>query len=312
MKLTSLFRGVFAAFLCSSGIALAGGEGWTSDFPAAQKEAREQKKDLLLDFTGSDWCGYCIKLNEEVFKTDVFKAAVKDKFVLVEIDFPQDESKISEQTKKQNQELARKYPIEGYPTIILCDAEGRPYAVTGYQQGGAEPYVKNLEKLVEIKKTRDEKLKLAESSEGVAKAKALLTALDAMELPAEMQANFYGDIADKIKAADPKDETGFQKKQQSAEKIAKYQQELQKLGESGNFDGALALTDKTIAEGGLEPETLQQVTLTKAMILANQGKFDEAIKVVEESKKIAPDSEITPKLGDFIKELQNAKEQKEN
>ncbi|MFT3991801.1 MAG: thioredoxin fold domain-containing protein [Luteolibacter sp.] len=309
MKLTSTFRAATAALLCCTGIALAGGEGWNSDFAAAKKEAQESKKDLILDFTGSDWCAYCIKLNEEVFKTDAFKSFAKDKFVLVEVDFPQDEKKLSDATKKQNEELAEKYPIEGYPTLILTDAEGRPYAVTGYEEGGAGPYVKNLEKLAAKKKVRDENLQAAEKAEGVAKAKALFAALEAMALPTELEKKFYGDLEEKIKAADPKDETGFAKKQAAAERVAKFQQSLQELGENGDFDGALALTDKTIAEGGLDPEALQQVTLTKAMILANQGKFDDAIKVVEEAKKIAPDSEITPKLGEFVSQLQEAKQQ---
>ena len=123
------------------GTAFAGGEGWSSDFEAAKKQAAESKKDLLIDFTGSDWCGWCIKLNDEVFKHDAFKAGVKDSFVLVELDFPKDKSKLSEETQKQNKELGEKYAVQGYPTILLCDADGRPYAATGYQKGGPEKYV---------------------------------------------------------------------------------------------------------------------------------------------------------------------------
>ena len=94
------FSRIALVALCSLSAAFAGGEGWTSDFEAAKKQAAEQKKDLLIDFTGSDWCGWCIKLNDEVFQKDAFKAGVKDKFVPVEIDFPQDEKKISEATLK--------------------------------------------------------------------------------------------------------------------------------------------------------------------------------------------------------------------
>ena len=90
-----------------SGFAFAGGEGWSSDFAASMKLAADSKEDLLVDFTGSDWCGWCIKLNKEVFSLEPFKAGVKDKFVLVEVDFPKDESKLSEETRKQNEELKR-------------------------------------------------------------------------------------------------------------------------------------------------------------------------------------------------------------
>lgn len=84
---------VCAAVMALIGTSIAGGEGWTSDFEAAKKQAAESKKDLLIDFTGSDWCGWCIKLVDEVFKHDAFKTGVKDTFVLVEIDFPKTKPK---------------------------------------------------------------------------------------------------------------------------------------------------------------------------------------------------------------------------
>ncbi len=83
-----------------AGFALAGGEGWTADFAAAKKEAAESKKDLLIDFTGSDWCGWCIKLNKEVFSHEPFKAGVKDKFVLVELDYPNDKRRADSSPRK--------------------------------------------------------------------------------------------------------------------------------------------------------------------------------------------------------------------
>jgi len=281
--------------------------GWTADFAAALKEAEAAKKDLLMDFTGSDWCTYCIRLHEEVFATETFKAAVKDKFVLVEVDFPQDGSKLSEATKKQNEELKEKYPFDGFPTVFLCDAQGRPYAVTGYEEGGAEPYVKNLEALSARKKARDEALLEAEKREGVEKAKSLVAALALMDLPQALQSKFYSDVVEKIKAADPQDTTGFAKKQQAREKAAKFQEELQVFGENEDVEGALALVDKTIAAGGLEEEDAQKITLTKAMIYADQGRFDEALKVVEDARKIAPTSEISKQLDGFKQELETAK-----
>ena len=74
-----LFSSLPLVALLSGGVALAGGEGWSNDYAASCKQAAEAKKDLLIDFTGSDWCGWCIKLNKEVFSHDEFKAGVKDK-----------------------------------------------------------------------------------------------------------------------------------------------------------------------------------------------------------------------------------------
>ena len=91
--------------LHTSGHVFAGGEGWLTNIDAAKKSASESKKDLLIDFTGSDWCGWCIKLNDEVFKHDAFKTGVKDSFVLVEIDFPREKGKLPEDVRKLNTEL---------------------------------------------------------------------------------------------------------------------------------------------------------------------------------------------------------------
>ena len=119
MKTISL---ITAVSLLASSFGFAGGEGWTSDFAAAKAQAAKEGKDLLIDFTGSDWCGWCIKLNNEVFQHDPFKKGVADKFVLVELDYPRDKSKLDEKTIKQNDELKSTYEPQGFPTILLTNA----------------------------------------------------------------------------------------------------------------------------------------------------------------------------------------------
>jgi len=265
----------------------------------------------LIDFTGSDWCGWCIKLNKEVFSQDPFKAGVKDKFVLVELDYPKDKSKLSEDTQKQNEELGKKYQVQGYPTILLCDAEGKPFAATGYQPGGPEAYVKHLDELRAKKAVRDEALASAGKLEGVAKAKALVAALGAMELGDEMVQNFYGDVAAQIKAADPKDETGYIKAAEAKARFSKFQEELGACAQKGDHDGALALVDKTLKEGGYGKEETQQVMMTRGMILAQQKKFDEAIKAVEEAKAFAPDTKMAPAIDGFKARLEAGKKKAE-
>ncbi len=297
---------VVVAALNFAGFACAGGEGWSSDFAAAKKEAADSKKDLLMDFTGSDWCGWCIKLNEEVFSKEPFKIGVKDKFVLVEVDFPKDKSKLSEETLKQNEELGKKYGIQGYPTILLADADGKPFAATGYQKDGPEAYVKHLDELLAKKAVRDESFKAAEKAEGVDKAKALVSALNAMELDDAIVANFYGDTVEQIKKSDPKDETGFGKATAAKERIAKFQGDLMELAKKQDFDGAMALVEKTLKEGGFPSDETQQLMATRGMIFAQQKKFDEAIKAVDEAKAYAPESEIATSLDGFKKRLEDS------
>ncbi|MES2923463.1 MAG: thioredoxin family protein [Verrucomicrobiota bacterium] len=294
-----------------SGFAVAGGEGWSSDFAAAKKEAAESKKDLLIDFTGSDWCGWCIKLNKEVFSQELFKAGVKDKFVLVELDYPKDKSKLSAATIKQNEELGEKYQVQGYPTILLTDADGKPFAATGYQEGGPEAYVKHLDELRAKKAVRDESFAAAAKASGVAKAKALVAALTAMGLEDTMILEFYGDVVGQIEAADPKDETGFAKAAAVKVRLATFQSELATLAQKGDFDGALAMVDKTLKEGGFGKEETQQMMMTRSMIFAEQKKFDEALKTADEAKAIAPDSKMAAGIDGFKARVEAGKKKAE-
>jgi len=306
MKATHLIAAAFAASVGFTS-AFAGGEGWTHDFAAAKKQAGEEKKDLLVDFTGSDWCGWCIKLNDEVFKHEPFKTGVKDKFVLVELDYPQDKSKLSEETIKQNDELQKKYAIQGFPTILLLDAEGKPFARTGYQEGGPEKYVAHLDELRAKKGERDKAFADAAKAEGPAKAKALISALTAMELEDPVVATFYPDVVEQIKAADPKDETGFAKGLAEKEKFSKWEAGIQEFAEKQDMEGALAYVEKSL--GDFTGESKQKILATKAGILAQSGKFDDSLKALDEAVAAAPDSEIAPQLAGFKERIEQAKEE---
>lgn len=122
------------------------GDGWIEDFELAKKTAAEQKKLILADFTGSDWCGWCIKLDKEVFSKKEFTDYVKDKYVLVKLDFPR-KSPQSDELKKQNKALGKKYDIEGFPTVLILDAEGNKKGELGYVEGGPSAFNAELAKI---------------------------------------------------------------------------------------------------------------------------------------------------------------------
>lgn len=132
-------------------LTLSAGDGWLTDFEAAQAKAVEEQKPLLLDFTGSDWCGWCIRLKEEVFSKQAFKDYAADSLVLVELDFPRGKKQTPE-LKAQNEALAMKYRIRGFPTILLLSPEGELIEQTGYRRGGAEAYVDHIEGILESAK----------------------------------------------------------------------------------------------------------------------------------------------------------------
>jgi protein disulfide-isomerase len=116
---------------------------WHTDLPKAQELAKKENKLVLMNFTGSDWCGWCIKLKKDVFDTEKFKAYAEKNLVLVEIDFPRRKEQ-SEELKKANQALQRKYKIQGYPTLIVLNGDGKPLGELGYEKT-PEAFIAKLE-----------------------------------------------------------------------------------------------------------------------------------------------------------------------
>jgi thioredoxin-related protein len=121
---------------------------WYADFDEAAAVAEKAGKDLLVDFTGSDWCGWCIRLHQEVFDHDEFQDGVKDHFVLVALDFPRsEEAKAKVPNPERTKELQGKYGVRGFPTILLMTPDGDVFGKSGYKAGGPVPYVEALDKM---------------------------------------------------------------------------------------------------------------------------------------------------------------------
>jgi thioredoxin-related protein len=120
--------------------------GWLTSYEQAQKEAQAKHRLLLMDFTGSDWCGWCIMLDKEVFSKPEFKEYANNNLVLLELDFPRGK-KMPAETVAQNERLLMKYGIQGFPTVVVFNSDGKPLGVLGYQQGGPQAFIAQLEKL---------------------------------------------------------------------------------------------------------------------------------------------------------------------
>ena len=119
---------------------------WTTDYDAALASARGQGRKVFLFFTGSDWCGWCIKLNREILSQPEFAAYAADNLVLVELDFPRTKP-LPPEMRARNDSLARKYGVRGYPTVIVLDSSGKVVGRLGYQAGGPGPFVAALREL---------------------------------------------------------------------------------------------------------------------------------------------------------------------
>jgi thioredoxin-related protein len=194
------------------------GDGWIEDFDEAVKVAKEQKKDLFVDFTGSDWCGWCIRLHDEVFKFEEFTTAITKDYVLVSLDFPKsEEARAKVPNPDRNREVQLKYGVQGFPTILLMNSNGVVYAQTGYEAGGAEAYVEHI---AELRKNRsdldaiEKALAIYEAATPEEKEAELSKLLDAMVglSPGSSLASLLFEPARKAMELDPENKKGLKLK----------------------------------------------------------------------------------------------------
>lgn len=196
--------------------------GFTTDYEGALKRAAERNVPTLVLFTGSDWCGWCIRLEKEVFSKPEFTEAATNKFELVFCDFPM-KTKPPAEIAKKNQELQQKYGVRGFPTIVALDPKGEEVARLGYRPGDATQWLeyaarevalgplvskyfktfendfeslrttaikamqKSYKAMMEAKDDAEkEALRKSITAEATTLAQALKTKLTAAELPAEL------------------------------------------------------------------------------------------------------------------------------
>ncbi len=131
---------------------------WHTDVNKAISKSVETGKPLFFFFTGSDWCGWCIKLQKEVFHKPEFKKWANSSVILVELDFPK-RTPISEDLKKQNRELAQMFGVRGYPTVWLVNptiaADNKvnfnKLGSQGYVRGGPKAWIAGANKILKNK-----------------------------------------------------------------------------------------------------------------------------------------------------------------
>lgn len=131
---------------------------WQTDMNEAMKISKKSKKPLFLFFTGSDWCGWCIRLQKEVFKTPEFEKWAKKNVVLVELDFPRRTAQ-DPAIQKQNAELQQTFAVQGYPTVWIVNASKKDGKInleklgsTGYLAGGPTTWLANADQILGNKK----------------------------------------------------------------------------------------------------------------------------------------------------------------
>lgn len=199
--------------VCQTATVIGSDDAWMQDVEAGFGKAQRERKDVLMLFTGSDWCPPCIKLDEEILSQDEFLAEVTQRFVLIKLDFPRNHPQ-DETIAAQNQQWAREFGVDSFPTLFLLDQSGRPFAIAGYTDDDVASYLGLLEQSRQIRMKRDENLKVADEKIGLERAKALDEAMSQMR--EEIVALYYPEIVAEIVELDKKDELGLRTKWNSA------------------------------------------------------------------------------------------------
>ena len=301
---------------------------WTEDINAAIEQAAGDDKDLMILYTGSDWCPPCKLLENEVLSQKEFLFEIDPHYVLVKLDFP----KLVEQDPKiaeRNTEWLKRFGIEGYPTIVLTDVSLKPYAFLGYEEGGFQNYLALVEEARQLRITRDEKFKQAAAAEGAEKAKLLDDAISGMKEP--LVRVYYPEVIEQIIELAAKDEFGLRAKwngQAEAEmrkmmladmlmvsRIEKPARAIQFIDEvleqaefpdQQKFDALQiklslvrqlqkpelinSLMDEMLAIEGLTNDSRQRLQVKRLLLMVGAGQKDQAVTKLEEVLKQFPGS----------------------
>ncbi len=293
--MNKLFLSMMAASVACVVSAFAA-DGWIlDDMGKAKAEAAASNKGILIEFTGSDWCPPCMALKKNVMSQEDFIKKAQEKFVLLELDYPQ-KRKQSDEVKKMNQKLATAYQIEGFPTVVFADAKGTP--VWSFVGGRDKASVMReldtaLQKGEALKKAREK----AAKATGDEKIMALA---EVMKLAPQQFANteFYSDVEKELLALDTKDISGYKKqKEELAKQKAVEAAREKKIQEQGDafmkkLQGVSDMTDtKKISQlldefekehKDLEPEIKRLVAGTRVQLLVLEDKIDEARNMLKQ------------------------------
>ena len=285
---------ITVAAACVSGSAWASGEAWLTDFDEAKAAAAKQGRHLLVDFSGSDWCGWCIKLDDEVFSKAEFTGAATNDFVLCVLDFPnkpENKAKIPEARQARNRELMKQYGVQGFPSVLLFDDKGALYSRTGYRPGGPAPYLAHLADLKKGKTVGDELFAKARQPglSGADKARALDAALAVV--PESMIGDHVADMEEVVRI-DGDGALGLKAKHQKRLLLEKARAARQ----ARDAAGAIRLYEQILAETKPAGEDLQDILMEKSSLHYAADDKEAAKKAMDDALAAAPDSKNAERI----------------
>ncbi len=299
-----------------AGAAVASGT-WSTNPAEAMQQAAAQKKGVMLEFTGSDWCGACISQKTQAFSLPKVQEAIGRSFIPVELDFPRKKQQ-DEQTRATFNSYKKSYDITGFPSLIFTDAQGRPvHTIVGY--GNPEQVMNDTaqaEKALKAQQELTDKLerKLSDQERRDTLARLLNT------VPQSSIRTFYKPAFEELAALDPQDTTGIRAALERKELLKTQSAEMVQNLRENNFyalaakepDKAIAILDNSLKKEGLLPEIRQSLLLTKVRLLIQRNEVNEVEEILKSAIALLPDSDEGRACSRLLADLPNIRKEREN
>ena len=278
---------------------------WLTDLDEAKAKARAENKAILVDFTGSDWCGWCVQLRTTILDTEAFRSYAADKFVLLEVDVPRNIKKIGEKQHARNREIVRKYNISIYPSLLVLNANGE---VLGGMIGGRDTLKSVIAPLDEALQN-EQKVAAARKLSGAERAQALLAIY--RTLSPTLKDHFRA-MRDEIAQYDPDNNTGIHNEIADTKQKDELQAALNAAGM--DFRHAYATAQEAIAKAspenkyvllGLLTDYLQCCQNNLVMQINDTAGVEELRQLLLLMAECAPEDEATALRQEIELEFKN-------
>jgi thioredoxin-related protein len=278
----SMFKKTLCAAMMLAALAPAWAAEWMTDLEAAKAKAAAENKAVLVDFTGSDWCGWCIRLRKQVLDTPAFETYAKDKFVLMEVDVPQN-PKFDQKLLQRNRQICDQYNVSGFPTILVITPKGDVVGgFSGYVAStaeAAEPLNAALANAALLAK--------ADTQQGSEQVATLTKAYNS--LPEDVQENAAA-LRQRIIALDTDDTSGMKRLQRVKDQRDALQRDISNAQTAAE---AIAIVDKALPTA--EPENKAGMLQIKFQIMFMSAQTVDDIKAAAEVMRQG--IEADPKAG---------------
>jgi tetratricopeptide (TPR) repeat protein/thioredoxin-related protein len=265
-------------------------DDWEIDIDVALAAAKKDGKHLLLDFTGSDWCPPCIRLENEVLSQPAFLQEAAKHFHLVKLDFPQNQLLVPVKLMEKNQEWMKRLGVDGFPTLVMLDSQTRPFGFMGYTAGGPPAFLEQMQKRLAAKARFDQLQQQAMAAEGAERGRLLDQALEALDLT--IAQTHYKELVEMILELDTAHQLGLREKYRGdldAEQRKAILADLLMLVRLRSPEDVLGLIDAMLTEVPMTPQLESSVLQIRVDLERKSGRMPEAIRSLDRLAELYAD-----------------------